>query len=85
VHFESKNIFFHFEKLSSLQGLFLDTIYQNVENTTTSPNGHEIYQMVVNYFEWPQNIPTFSILRSSKIYPSWDFWFENIPPANPDY
>jgi hypothetical protein len=28
-------------------------------------------------------IPTFSNPRSSKIYPNWDFWFENIPSGNP--
>jgi hypothetical protein len=26
---------------------------------------------------------TFSISRPSKIYPNWDFWFENIPSGNP--
>jgi hypothetical protein len=30
----------------------------------TVSNGHKIYQ----------NIPTFYILRPSKIYPNWDFW-----------
>jgi hypothetical protein len=29
-------------------------------------------------------IPTSSIARPSKIYPKWDFWFENIPSGNPD-
>jgi hypothetical protein len=24
-----------------------------------------------------------SIARSTKIYPNWDFWFENIPSGNP--
>jgi hypothetical protein len=28
-------------------------------------------------------MPIFSIPRSSKIYPNWDFWFENIPFGNP--
>jgi hypothetical protein len=28
-------------------------------------------------------IPTFSILRPSKIYPNWDFGFENKPSGNP--
>jgi hypothetical protein len=27
--------------------------------------------------------PTFSIPRWSKIYPNWDFWFENRPSGNP--
>jgi hypothetical protein len=28
-------------------------------------------------------VPTFYILRPSKIYPNWDFWFENMPSGNP--
>jgi hypothetical protein len=28
-------------------------------------------------------IPAFSIVGPSKIYPNWDFWFENIPFGNP--
>jgi hypothetical protein len=43
------------------------------------------YQMAVKYTKRPQNIPTSSIARPSKIYPDWDFWFENIPSGNPDY
>jgi hypothetical protein len=30
----------------------------------------------------PSNIPALSIIRPSKIYPNWDFWFENIPSGN---
>jgi hypothetical protein len=26
--------------------------------------------------------PTSSIATPSKIYPNWDFWFENIPSGN---
>jgi hypothetical protein len=26
---------------------------------------------------------TSSIARTSKIYPNWDVWFENIPSGNP--
>jgi hypothetical protein len=29
------------------------------------------------------NIPTFSIARRSKIYPNWDFLFENKPSGIP--
>jgi hypothetical protein len=28
-------------------------------------------------------IPTSSVARPSKIYPNWDFWFENMPSGNP--
>jgi hypothetical protein len=28
---------------------------------------------------------SFSILRPSKIYPNWDFWFENKPSGNPEF
>jgi hypothetical protein len=47
------------------------------------PNGHKIYQMFIIYSKWPLNIPIFSISRTSKNYPKWDFWFENIPSGNP--
>jgi hypothetical protein len=29
------------------------------------------------------NMATSSIARPSKIYPNWDFWFENVPSGNP--
>jgi DNA-directed RNA polymerase subunit M/transcription elongation factor TFIIS len=32
----------------------------------------------------PQNKPTSSTARTSKIYPNWDFWSENKPSGNPD-
>jgi hypothetical protein len=56
--------------------LFLDTIHipkrgKIYQITTTLPNGHKIY------------ITALSILRPSKIYPNWDFWFENKPSGNP--
>jgi hypothetical protein len=47
------------------------------------PNGSKIYQMAGKLTEWSQNIPTSSIERPSKIYPKWDFGFENIPSGNP--
>jgi hypothetical protein len=28
-------------------------------------------------------MPRFSVARPSKIYPNWDFWFENKPSGNP--
>jgi hypothetical protein len=27
-------------------------------------------------------IPTSSIATPTKIYPNWDFWFENVPSGN---
>jgi hypothetical protein len=51
-------------------------IYQMTSNYTKlpciMPNGHKIFQMIIN-------ITTLSIPRPSKIYPNWDFWFENMP------
>jgi hypothetical protein len=35
------------------------------------PNDHKIDQMAIN-------MPTSSIARPSKIYPVWDFGFENL-------
>jgi hypothetical protein len=28
-------------------------------------------------------MPIFFLARSSKIFPNWDFWFENKPSGNP--
>jgi hypothetical protein len=46
--------------------------------------------MAIKYTNWQQNrpnghknLPTSFIARLSKIYPNWDFWFENIPSGNP--
>jgi hypothetical protein len=38
--------------------------------------------VVVNYYKWPEYI-TFSLPRSCKIYPNWDFWSEKKPSGNP--
>jgi hypothetical protein len=40
-------------------------------------------QMAVKYPQWSQIVTTFFISRSHKIYPNWDFWYENIPSGNP--
>jgi hypothetical protein len=42
------------------------------------------YQMAIKYTKWLENLPTSSIARPSKIYPNWNFWFENMPSGNPD-
>jgi hypothetical protein len=39
--------------------------------------------MAIKYTKWPYNIPTSSIARLFKIYPNWDFGFENIPSGKP--
>jgi hypothetical protein len=65
---------------------------------TTCQNGGKIYQMTTKCTtkctKWPYNVPfgrkidnmvikiPSSIARPSKIYPNWDFWFENIPSGN---
>jgi hypothetical protein len=41
------------------------------------PNGYSIYHINTKYTKWPQNIRTFWVLRPSKIYPNWDFWYTN--------
>jgi hypothetical protein len=38
------------------------------------PNGHKTYHMVVKYSKRPQNMPTLSIPRPSKIHPNRDFF-----------
>jgi hypothetical protein len=55
------------------------------------PKKRKIYQVTNKFQKWPYNLRnghyicflTFSISRPSKIYPNWDFWFENIPSDNP--
>jgi hypothetical protein len=54
------------------------------KSTQNVPNGRKISQSFLKYYKWPQNISTFTHLRPSKIYPNWDFWFENKPSGNPD-
>jgi hypothetical protein len=39
--------------------------------------------MAIKCTKWSYNLPTYSILRPSKIYQNWDFWFENVPFGNP--
>jgi hypothetical protein len=78
IRFKEQNVM----EMSEIQGcqIFRGTTYQNGENL---PNDHKIYQMVVKYSKWPQNIPTLSFARSFKIYPYGNFGFENIPSGNP--
>jgi hypothetical protein len=41
-------------------------------------SGYKIYEMAVKYTKWQYNLAKSFIERHSKIYPMWDFWFENI-------
>jgi hypothetical protein len=47
------------------------------------PKGNKIFRTAVKYTKWTLNIPTSSLARPSKIYPTLDFWFENAPSGNP--
>jgi hypothetical protein len=40
--------------------------------------------MAVKWAKWKLCLPTSFISRRSKIYPHWDFLFENVPSGNPD-
>jgi hypothetical protein len=43
-----------------------------------------VYQMAEHFFLNGHKIyVTFSVPRPSKIYPKWDFGYENIPADNP--
>jgi hypothetical protein len=42
-----------------------------------------MYQMGVMYSKWLYNISNFTFQGPPKIYPNYDFWFENIPSGNP--
>jgi hypothetical protein len=54
---------------------------QNTKTRKIHQNDHKIYPISVKYNKrpCPQNIPTSSNARPSKIYPNLDFWFENKP------
>jgi hypothetical protein len=53
------------------------------KSTPNVPSGHKISQMYVKYSKCTKNISTFSNLRPSKIYPKWEFRFENKTSGNP--
>jgi hypothetical protein len=52
-------------------------LVQNTKLPKNIPNGRRIDQMAGELTKWLYNIPVSSIARPSKIYPNWDFWFEN--------
>jgi hypothetical protein len=56
---------------------------KNVPTQQTVPIGQKISQMFLKHSKWSKIISTLSNLRPSKIYPNWDFWFENKPSCNP--
>jgi hypothetical protein len=43
----------------------------------------KVYQTIIKYTKWPQNMPTSSIARTSKIYPNMNFGSTNMPSGNP--
>jgi hypothetical protein len=50
------------------------------------PNDHKIYQIYIKYTKLQLNASNGHKIYQhlpSKIYPNWDFWFENIPSGNP--
>jgi hypothetical protein len=59
------------------------------------PNDHKLYQSAITYLyqmagkltKWPLHVPiciqASSIAKTFKIYPNWDFGFENKPSGNP--
>jgi hypothetical protein len=77
LHFNTQNRvplkYFHLALKQGCQ-IVLGTAYQNEKNTPewpqTIPNGHKIYKIGAEI--------------DSKIYPNWDFRFENLPSGNPD-
>jgi hypothetical protein len=46
-------------------------------------NGRKMYQMAAVCSKMAKEY--FSIPWPSKIYPNWDFWFENKPSGNPAF
>jgi hypothetical protein len=62
--------------------ILLDTSYQNSEKYTKVSQLNLIDKIFTHNIPNDKNPPTFSILKPSKIYPNWDFWFENIPSGN---
>jgi hypothetical protein len=43
----------------------------------------KIFLITTQYSKGPNSVQTFIIPRPSKIYPFWDFGYENIPSGNP--
>jgi hypothetical protein len=66
--------------------IFLEKIYQNEGKCTKLPRH---YQLAIKYTKLQQNIPNdhkifqYFPVWPSKIYPNWDFVFENKPSGNP--
>jgi hypothetical protein len=65
--------------------IFIGLKYQNGEKYTrlpqNIPNGHKIFPIAVKYVD--QMVIKYTKIFHSKIYPNWDFWFENLPSGNP--
>jgi hypothetical protein len=65
-------------------------LFQTYQNGKNIPNDHRLFQPAINETKWPYNITNghkiykhFFFLGPSKIYPNFDFWFENKPSGNP--
>jgi hypothetical protein len=63
--------------------IFPCTIYQNRKEHVKSPQNMPNRRKCTKLPQNTPNIPTFFIPRLSKIYPNWDFWYENVPSGNP--
>jgi hypothetical protein len=44
---------------------------------------YQIYHLAAKLDKVAIKIPTSAVERPSKIYPNYDFWFENMPSGNP--
>jgi hypothetical protein len=63
--------------------IFLGTTNPNGKKL---PNGQKIYHMAINVpngSEIDQMVAKTTNIRHSEIYPSWDFWFENMSSGDP--
>jgi hypothetical protein len=60
----------------------MTTQYTKCQNNI--PNGHKIYEMAVHKTDQLAfKFTNIFHLGHSKIYPNYDFWFENTPSGNP--
>jgi hypothetical protein len=60
-------------------------LLHDIKNRKYAPNRHKISQMSIKCSKRLLYILAFFNLRPSKIYPNWDFWFENKQSGNPGF